>query len=416
MKTCDINMSGSQLADIIRNHMVANLFSGKAETQQEAINRMQLFDRLLESKELGDRRGYGVKGLSIDQALIEETFTTEGSKKFERKKGTAKAKEINESLFSIAQRDTGTYLHKTLEDVIGALATSIYKGKVLIRDGSYKSIKELRAESKLSEEQFNTLYKTADKLIKDSIENQKQKDPTGKVYIAPEQRLMASTKLAGTADLIFLYSDVTADHYDYKSMSPKGDSVRYIDGKQVITAAGWIPYYKYEDWNLQLPKTTHALENVIGIKRVEKSRIVPMQLQLETKDGNPTGKIRQLETFATADEFLSQIPIKETTTDTELNKRLNYLSTLKNNFAIELGESGTSRERKEYLRERINKLTRAINAIIVDKDVKNLVDDYTAVIKKYANFDNKRFPALRNIADKPIYGSEIKHIKQTSII
>ena len=174
MKTCDINMSGSQLADIIRNHMVANLFSGKAETQQEAINRMQLFDRLLESKELGDRRGYGVKGISIDQALIEETFTTEGSKKFERKKGTAKAKEINESLFSIAQRDTGTYLHKTLEDVIGALATSIYKGKVLIRDGSYKSIKELRAESKLSEEQFNTLYKTADKLIKDSIENQKQ--------------------------------------------------------------------------------------------------------------------------------------------------------------------------------------------------------------------------------------------------
>jgi hypothetical protein len=402
MKTCDINMSGSQLADIIRNHMAANLFSGKAETQQEAINRMQLFDRLLESKELGDRRGYGVKGISIDQALIEETFTTEGSKKFERKKGTAKAKEINENPFSIAQRDTGTYLHKTLEDIIGTLATSIYKDKVLIRDGSYKSIKELRAESKLSEEQFNTLYKTAERLIKDSIETQKQKDPTGKVYIAPEQRLMASTKLAGTADLIFLYSDVTADHYDYKSMSPKGDSVRYIDGKQTITSAGWIPYYKYEDWNLQLPKTTHALENVIGINRVERSRIVPMQLQLESKDGKPTGKIRQLETFATANEFLSQIPIKETTTDTELNKRLNYLTTLKNNFAIELGESGTSRERKEYLRERINKLTRAINSIIVDKDVKNLVDDYTAVIRKYASFDNKRFPALKNISDQKI--------------
>jgi hypothetical protein len=402
MKTCNVNMSESQMADIIRNHMIANLFSGKAETQQEAINRMQLFDRLLESKQVGDKRGYGVTGLPIEQAFIEETFTTEGSKKFEAKKGTAKAKEINENPFSIAQRDIGTYLHKTLEDIISALATSTYKDKVLIRDGSYKSIKELRAESKLSEEQFNTLYKTAERLIKDSIETQNQKDPTGKVYIAPEQRLMASNKLAGTADLIFLYSDVTADHYDYKSMSPKGDSIRYVDGKQTITSAGWIPYYKYEDWNLQLPKTTYALENVIGINRVERSRVIPMQLQLESKDGKPTGKIKQLETFATSNEFLSQIPIKETTTDTELNKRLNYLTTLKNNFAIELGEGNVSRERKEYLRERINKLTRAINSIIVDRDVKNLVDDYTAVIRKYASFDNKRFPKLKNVADKKI--------------
>lgn len=402
MKTCDVNMSGSGLADIIRNHMIANLFQGKAETQQEAINRMQLLDRLLESKQLGDKRKYGVKGISIDQALIEETFTTEGSEEFERKKGPVESKKINDNPFSIAQRDIGTYLHKTLEDIINALATSTYKDKVLIRDGNYKSIKDLRADSKLSEEHFNTLYKTADRLIKDSIETQNQKDPAGKVYIAPEQRLMASTKLAGTADLIFLYSDVTADHYDYKSMTPKSDAVRYVDGKQVIKAAGWIPYYKYDDWNLQLPKTTFSLENVIGIERVERSRIIPMQLQLESKDGKPTGKIKQLETFATASEFLSQIPIKETTTDTELNKRLNYLNTQKNNFAIELGESSTSRERKEYLRERINKLTRAVNAIIVDKDVKNLVDDYTSVINKYASFDNKRFPKLKNIADQKI--------------
>ena len=402
MKTCDINMSGSGLADIIRNHMIANLFQGKAETQQEAINRLELLDRLLESKDIGDnKKGYGVKGLPISQAIIEETFTTEGSKKFEAK-NKSRAKEINESPFSIAQRDTGTYLHKTLEDIIGALATSTFKDKVTIRSGNYKSIAELRADTKLSEAHFNTLYKTAERLIKDSIETQKQKDPAGKVYIAPEQRLMASTKLAGTADLIFLYSDVTADHYDYKSMTPKGDSVRYVDGKQVITAAGWIPYYKYEDWNLQLPKTTFSLENVIGINRVEKSRIIPMQLQLETKDGKPTGKIKQLETFATASEFLSQVPIKENATDKELNKRLNYLNTQKNNFAIELGESGTSRERKEYLRERINKLTRAINSIIVDKDVKNLVDDYTSVINKYASFDNKRFPKLKNIADRQI--------------
>ena len=400
MKSCDVSMSGSQLADIIRNHMIANLFSGKAGTQQEAINRLELLYRLLESKQSGDKRGYGVANVSIEQAFIEETFTSEGKEKFE-KKMKSKTKDINESPFSIAQRDIGTYLHKTLEDIISALSTSTYKDKVLIRDGRYKSIKELRAESKLNEEQFNSLYKTADSLIKESIKTQNEKDPNGKVYIAPEQRLMASTKLAGTADLIFLYSDVTADHYDYKSMTPKGDSVRYVDGKQLINSADWIPYYKYEDWNLQLPKTTYALENVIGINRVEKSRIVPMQLQLETKDGKPTGKIKQLETFATGKEFLSQIPIKEKTSDSDLNKRLDYLIQQKNNFIIELSEN-ISRERREYLRERINKLTRAINSIIVDKDVKNLVDDYTSVINKYSDFSNKRYPVLKNIKDKTI--------------
>lgn len=400
MKSCDVSMSGSQLADIIRNHMIANLFSGKAGTQQEAINRLELLYRLLESKQSGDKRGYGVANVPIEQAFIEETFTSEGKEKFE-KKMKSKTKDINESPFSIAQRDIGTYLHKTLEDIINALATSTYKDKVLIRDGRYKSIKELRAESKLNEEQFNALYKTADSLIKESIKTQNEKDPNGKVYIAPEQRLMASTKLAGTADLIFLYSDVTADHYDYKSMTPKGDSVRYVDGKQLINSADWIPYYKYEDWNLQLPKTTYALENVIGINRVEKSRIVPMQLQLETKDGKPTGKIKQLETFATGKEFLSQIPIKEKTSDSDLNKRLDYLIQQKNNFIIELSEN-ISRERREYLRERINKLTRAINSIIVDKDVKNLVDDYTSVINKYSDFSNKRYPVLKNIKDKTI--------------
>lgn len=400
MKSCDVNMSASQLADIIRNHMIANLFSGKAGTQQEAINRLELLYRLLESKESGDKRGYGVANVPIEQAFIEETFTSEGKEKFE-KKMKSKTKDINESPFSIAQRDIGTYLHKTLEDIISALATSTYKDKVLIRDGKYKSIKQLREESKLNEEQFNALYKTADSLIKESIKTQNEKDPNGKVYIAPEQRLMASTKLAGTADLIFLYSDVTADHYDYKSMTPKSDSVRYVDGKQLINSADWIPYYKYEDWNLQLPKTTYALENVIGINRVEKSRIVPMQLQLETKDGKPTGKIKQLETFATGKEFLSQIPIKEKTSDSDLNKRLDYLIQQKNNFIIELSEN-ISRERREYLRERINKLTRAINSIIVDKDVKNLVDDYTSVINKYSDFSNKRYPVLKNIKDKTI--------------
>lgn len=401
MKTCSINTTVSEISDAIRNNKIANLFSGKAETQLEAINRLELLQRTFETREVDNKRGYGIKGIPTEQAFISKTFTTEASEKFEKKMGKVKAEEINNNPLSIAQRDVGTRLHDNLENLVQALATTVYKDKVLIRPDTYKTVNELREQSGLSESVFNTLYKTAKTLIDNSIEVQKKKDPNGKVYIATEQRLLASTKLAGTADLIFLYSDVTADHYDYKTMTAKLPDVEYKGGKQYIVDPNWIPFYKYEDWNTQLPKTTFSLLNVIGINAVEKSRIIPIQLVLETKDGKTDGKVKQIETFATAKDYLTQIPIEEKTGVKELDERIEKLYILKNNYTIELSEKPT-KERKEYLKARIDKLTRAINAVIVEKDVKNLVDDYTQVINKYAVFDNKRYAQLVNVTDEKI--------------
>jgi hypothetical protein len=401
MKTCSINTTASEVSDAIRNNKIANLFSGKAETQLEAINRLELLQRTFESREVGEKRGYGVKGISTDEAFISETFTTEAKEKFERKKGKLKAEEISKDPMSIAQREVGTYLHNTLESLVQAIASTTYKDKVLIKQGTYKTVSELRAETQLNETIFNTLYKTAKALIDDAISVQTKKDPTGKVYIAPEQRLLASSKLAGTADLIFLYSDLTADHYDYKSMTAKNSSVEYKDGKQYVVDPNWIPFYKYEDWTTQLPKTTFSLLNVIGINAVEKSRIVPIQLVLEIKDGKTNGKVKQIETFASAKDYLTQIPIEEKTGIKSLDEKLEKLYILKNNATIELGEK-ISRERKEYLKSRIDKLTRAINAVIVERDIKTLVNDYTQVINKYSTFDNKRYAQLVNITEEKI--------------
>jgi hypothetical protein len=401
MKTCSINTTASEVSDAIRNNKIANLFSGKAETQLEAINRLELLQRTFESREVGEKRGYGIKGISTDEVFISETFTTEGKEKFEKKMGKVKAEEINKDPMSIAQREVGTYLHNTLENLVQAIASTTYKDKVLIRSGTYKTVSELRAETQLNETIFNTLYKTAKALVDDAISIQTKKDPTGKVYIATEQRLMASNKLAGTADLIFLYSDLTADHYDYKSMTAKNSSVEYKDGKQYVVDPNWIPFYKYEDWTTQLPKTTFSLLNIIGINAVEKSRIVPIQLVLDIKDGKTNGKVKQIETFASAKDYLTQIPIEEKTGIQSLDKKLEQLYILKNNATIELGER-PSRERKEYLKSRIDKLTRAINAVIVEKDVKVLIDDYTQVINKYSTFDNKRYAQLVNITEEKI--------------
>ena len=300
MKNCNINTPGTVVADKLKNHQVADLYPGKCETQQEGINRLEFSNNILEIKTFEGNRGYGVVGVSAKEFMTKKTFTSESKEAFEKKMGPAKAVEINTAVTSILQRDLGTYIHLEMENLINTLCTTEFKDKVLIRAGNYKSLSDLRAASKLSEDNFNVLYKTAKKLIESGIAEQKKKDPMGKVYITAEQRLLASSSLGGTSDLIFLYSDVTTDNFDYKTMTTKYGDVKFEKGKVQMINPNWIPFYKYEDWNLQLPKTTFALEKIIGVKKNNKCRIIPIAMVLEYKDDKPTGKIKQIETFISA--------------------------------------------------------------------------------------------------------------------
>jgi hypothetical protein len=397
MKKCDTSLPNSIVADKIKNHQIADLYPGKCETQQEAINRLEFSNRVLEIKHIGDNRGYGVVGVPAEQFMTKKTFTSESKEAFVKKMGPQKAEEINKAPTSILQRDLGTYIHLQMENLINALCVGEFKDKVLIKAGTYKTVVQLRDETKLSEDNFNVLYKTAKKLIESGIEYQKKIDPTGKVYISTEQRLIASSTLGGTSDLVFVYSDVTTDNFDYKTMTTKYGDVRYEKGKAQIVNQSWIPPYKYEDWNLQLPKTTLALEKVIGVKKNNKCRIIPIAMTLDYKDGVPTGKISQLETFVSSSDYLKQIPIQEKTGIGNLDESINKLTRLKENYISELSQ-GISRERKEFLKTRIDRQTRAINAIIIDQDISNLINDYTAVVKKYADVESKDYAVLKNIS------------------
>jgi hypothetical protein len=401
MKKCDTNMPNSMVADKIKNHQIADLYPGKCETQQEVINRLEFSNRVLEIKQFGDTRGYGVVGVSPEQFITKKTFTSESKEAFVKKMGEQKAEEINKAPTSILQRDLGTYIHLQMEDLMNALSVGEFKDKVLIKAGNYKTVSQLRSETKLSEENFNVLYKTAKKLIESGIAEQNKKDPTGKVYISAEQRLIASSSLGGTSDLVFVYSDVTTDNFDYKTMTTKYGDVRFDKGKAQIVNPSWIPTYKYEDWNLQLPKTTFALEKIIGVKQNNKCRIIPIAMVLEYKDDIPTGKIKQIETFVSASDYLKQIPIKEKTGIGSLDESIEKLNRLKENYVFEASK-GISRERREFLKTRIDRQTRAINAIIVDQDISNLIDDYTAVVKKYADVETKDYAVLKNITQETI--------------
>ena len=197
---------------------------------------------------------------------------------------------------------------------------------------------------------------------------------------------MYKSDRGGTSDLIFIFSDLTYNQYDFKTMYPKQ---KFLSKQRTLNDASWIPFYKYEEWGMQLPKTRAALDNVVGLKGQRESRIVPIQIdfQWDKLNKKTTEKVSNVRTFADNDSYLEQIPIGELTGIKELDVNLGVLYRIKKNHQLEL-EKKPSHDRAEFLKARIDKLNLSINKLIVKKDVAFLVNDYNNLIKKFANLTN----------------------------
>lgn len=413
-------MSASEIADAINKQDIGKIMSGKAENLAEVETRLDFFDTKLEKKEvpLSDVKNVSGKFLVKEsspgmanvytvvgaEGIIPETFTTEGSVKFEKKMGKGKAASISAAADSIIKKDSGTIVHKALEDLINTLSATTFKDKVVGKKNvQVKTFEQIKTDSKLNREVLNELYLVAEQLIKEAIETQKKIDPKQKVLVRSEQKLLANPRLGGTADLIFVFSDLTASHYDFKTIVPKKEAVeRTLKGKRIIDY-NWIPFYKYEDWNLQLPKTTSALINVVGLKGIRKSRVIPIQLDLkwDEKEKKITDTIVAARSFASGDKYLSQVPIQEKAEKDVIQQSVEQLQRLKNNLEIDLQNTPTSdTSRRNYIKSRLERITISINKIIVDKDIRALLNDYNKVVRRYIETDEKgNFESLKDIKD-----------------
>jgi hypothetical protein len=421
MAKCRIDMTASEVADAINKQALSKIMSGKADSIEEVKTRLNFFDTKFEKKEVPLETVKSVSGKYLVKesspgmanvytvageptGIIPETFTTEGSVKFEKKMGKTKAASISSAADSIIKKDSGTVVHKALEDMITTLAATEYSDRVQGREGvTPKSFEDIKKETGLNRDVLNELYKLAKELLDDAVATQKSIDPKQKPLIRTEQKLLANARLGGTADLIFVFSDLTASHFDFKTIVPKNEVLeKTIRGKKLIDY-NWIPFYKYEDWNLQLPKTTSSLINVVGLKGIRKSRVIPIQLELkwDEKEKKLTDTIMFARSFASGDKYLSQIPIQEVAEKDVLQKSVDQLSRLKNNLEIDLQNTPSSDiSRRNYIKARLERITISINKIIVDKDVRALLNDYNKVINKYMKLDDMgSFESLKDIKD-----------------
>ena len=403
---CNFNYSASETADLITKKRISDIMSGRPKDVQEAAERLFWFQDNFEVKEVsaeslkrkdiptteGKARVYGIKGSTALQ--IEESFTTEAKKKFIAIKGKARAEEISKDPTNIIKQRTGTKVHLALQHAVLRLSKTKYAGRVI---SNSKQTPVSRAEimngTGFSEKVMNGIDKTAEALIEQVLEIQDGIDKKGKVAIVPESILVKDGKLAGTIDVVVVFSDLSYSTYDYKTLVPTMESKKVVgvggvDVERRIIDPAWIAFYHYEDWNLQLPKANNVLQNVVKLKGLRQSRIIPLHTEFgyDNNKKQITEHVTQLRSFADADEFLDQVPIQEMTDNEALNAQINKMLASRANLRLELDRTAKDSDRYHYIKNRLDRVTVAINRIIVRKDVRLLMEDYQAVVKKFGKF------------------------------
>ena len=395
MANCILETPISQIADDFDKKVLGKYMPTKTKDNAEAKERFQFYDKNFELRDAeAEKRGYGVIG---HPTITKETFTSEASKKFEKVKGKIAAKEISERPDNVILRDTGINMHSTIKDLTYYHVHNTHKehADTALDYADKKSLETIKRESGLGDNQFAGVERMVKQMIHNAVERQKEIDPTQKVLLAPEQKLIKSRDLGGTADLVVVYSNQNHSTYDYKTLYPRDDKTFSQEAQEYrINDPTWIDFYHYVDWTMQLPKINEALRD--GMKlggRLENSRIIPIHLEFVKvkKDGKTylTPNVTQVRTFADGDDFLEQIPIQEKTGDKKLDVDVNNLLTLRHNIQADLEKEKNS-EKETYYKERLDRITVTINKLIVSKDVKSLMSDYAKVIRKFGQMNNMK--------------------------
>tara|TARA_R110000796_G_scaffold59672_1_gene137691 strand:+ start:30049 stop:35007 length:4959 start_codon:yes stop_codon:yes gene_type:complete len=263
---------------------------------------------------IGDDSGKSNRYKMLDEdKIIWNRITDRNQATFVKKVGgKEKAEEINKNKDNEVKREGGTHHHNTAQRIMELIAN-----KVGDKDAIFK-------DSGLTTEQFNTLAKGINRIYLQAKEQQEEiNKETGKdgtftvlteqiVYDPEGKKGVVHEDTAGTADLVVLYSDNSADIYDYKFTTPSSRDnavVGYGVGTKLV-ASPFGP--KMDGYNMQISAYKDILMRKYGISKIRKSRIVPIHVQYEQKQVKGVYEITPKVVLLQMDmdsEFLRQIPV-----------------------------------------------------------------------------------------------------------
>lgn len=266
----------------------------------------------------------------------------------------------------------GTIVHEYLRYLTSNIANNT---NVSHQEGANYVMSELRKSERFKDDndkyfeltagQFKLLEQVSRELIEDINDLQKSIDPEGKANFFNEIVIYDEHKnMAGTVDLLVVFSDGSASIYDFKTFSQK------TPGRPYASRIG--------DWDVQLSNYRNMLKHNYGINKFRHTRVIPFRTDYSGKNAQGEWvkqmadgfKLLSAKTKANNLTYLDHIPFAEKTDDDNLNELLtdirNKIEELDVKIIAEYGQ------RKFHYKRQKERLTRVLNDLTLRKDTKQL--------------------------------------------
>ena len=327
--------------------------------------------------------------LSMIDLIIPGRSTDPNKEEFVRNKGEKEAAAISAKPINKIKAEVGTKLHNVSDQLLLHLigqASNLYSDKK-----PETSMDQLLKDSGLSQQDFNNLKAEVNNIVSLANKTQKEIDPTKKAKVYTEMFLLELGDKRGaigrTLDLVIIYSDKTASHFDYKFKSPSFEkkTKNAVTGKYEISTHDWLSKYDKADYNRQIGQSAKVLMNQYGVKGMRHNRVIPAHFELKFDNKNPTNKVTQLSIGESMNKYLTHVPIGSEITDSKLKSTsLDYLSKIKNNLEEQL--SNTTLQAKRFLiNDKIKKIDESIKLIQINNDISGVLSLYKSLVDKYTD-------------------------------
>lgn len=280
----------------------------------------------------------------------------------------------------------GTVVHSWLQEI--GMATA--KGESFSHNSIFGKVLNLKKLSDFSKRdnsffhvnngQFQTLKMGMRDLISNIREIQKAIDPKGNVEFFFEVPLYDENKdMAGTADMLAVFSDGTAALYDFKTFSTQRQGERPGGGR-------------IAKWEIQMTIYRNMLKDNYGVSDFRESRVIPISTSYSYFDKSTQSfknKVEEgfqkllMQSKATKDAlaYLDPIPIAELPSDEALKELVEKLNTRKRTLES-LYQNTVGKERSRVLAQ-LNSVSKGIRDLLLKKDIRGTIQDVSTLLSFY---------------------------------
>lgn len=283
--------------------------------------------------------------------------------------------------------DIGTTVH-----LLGEMMFRHFSGESMTRDEKINKVKKALESSgittqwldSMSNANISDLERGMLALHEDIKKTQKSIDPDGKAMIITEHVLHDKLKdLAGTADVIIVYSNGQVGMLDFKTT---------YAGKKRIGAGEMIAdSNKITEWNIQQSNYKQMLLDQLGIADLRESRIIPIAVDYKKYDEEKRtmvnlDKVQQIIMAGTTESrSLDPIPVAgELTGKPSVDKALKKLEAQRKKLMSD-GRATKDYKRKKLIKLKLNKIDRVMQNLRLYDDVKDAAEMTSNLIKEIAN-------------------------------